>query len=111
MIAILYNLLVSTALAANPINFLNLPERQIDTQAGFGLVDFVNRIIEILLSLAYPLAFASIVYSAYVLISSNGNPDAFTKVKKNILYMVTGLFLIIFSVFGIRFLAGLLRLA
>ena len=111
MMSRLYDVLVTKALAANPINFLNLPERAVDTRAGFGLVDFVNRIIEILLSLAYPLAFASIVYSAYVLITSNGNPDAFTKLKKNLTYLITGLFLIVFSVFGIRFLAGLFGLS
>jgi membrane glycosyltransferase len=110
MISSILDAVVQRAYAANPINFLDLPQRQINNTPLVGLVDFINRIIEILLSLAYPLAFAAIVYSSFILITSNGNPDAFTKVKKNLTYLVTGLFLIVFSVVAIRFISSLFGL-
>ena len=106
----LFEPFVERANAANPINFIDIPSRAIETSATFGVIDFANRIIEFLLSVAYPLAFAAIIYISYLLITSGGNPDAYGKVKKNITYLVTGLFLIVFAVIGIRFLAGFLVL-
>ena len=54
--------------------------------------------LKYLTALAYPLAFAAILYTAYLLIMSGGKPDGFATVKKNIVFVTTGLFLIIFAV-------------
>lgn len=56
-----------------------------------------NRIVQTLEAVAYPLAIAGIVYSAYVLITSVGNPDALKTAKKNIMYILTGVFLVVFA--------------
>ena len=107
MIALVLRFLfIQTVHAAN---FVNVPDEKIDPSAGTGVIQFVNRIIDIMLSIAYPLAFFSVLYSAYLLITSAGNPDAYAKTKKNVTYLITGVFLIVFAVVGVRFITGLIK--
>ncbi|MBU6388972.1 hypothetical protein KGQ71_00475 [Patescibacteria group bacterium] len=63
-----------------------------------SIADIANRILNVLLVFAYPLAFLALLYSAYLLITSAGKSDAYTKVKKNILYLSIGIFVIAMAV-------------
>ena len=69
---------------------------------------FVNKIGDFLLVLAYPAALIGLAYTAYILITSIGKPEAITTAKKNITYIVTGIFIIYFSQYIIQFIRGLL---
>lgn len=72
--------------------------------------DIANGILSLLTSLAYPLAFLALLYTAYILVSSLGKPEAYTTAKKNITYVVIGIFLIVFAVAMVRFVTGLFSL-
>ena len=63
----------------------------------------VNHILNGLLAVGYPLAFLSMVVSAYLLISSQGKPDAYTKARKNLTYLCIGIFLIVAATALVRF--------
>jgi hypothetical protein len=65
-----------------------------------------TRIYHILTNLAYPLAFVGIIYSAYLLLTSMGSPEAYAKTKKNIIYITTGIALIVFTAILFRFVQG-----
>lgn len=75
----------------------------IDTSAGQGVQALFDRILRLLLVVAYPLAFFSLVYSAYLLITSTGKVEAYTTVRKNVGYLLIGSLIIIFSVYIVRF--------
>jgi hypothetical protein len=74
-----------------------VPQGAITSDAKNGVTELASRLLNDLLFLAYPLSFAAVVYSAYLLISSAGNPDAWTKAKKNITNLVIGIFFIVFA--------------
>lgn len=95
-------LFTEKAYAANEL--LNLPTGRLTEGAGTGAAAVANRIVDVLTFLIYPLAFASLVYSAYLLLSSAGNPDAWGKAKKNVTYIVTGVFLAVFAAIFVSFL-------
>lgn len=61
------------------------------------LPNFAERIYHILTQLAYPLAFAAIIYTAYILLTSLGKPEGYERAKKNLIYLVTGIGLIVFT--------------
>ena len=100
--------MIDQVFAASNAALVELPSQKINTAAGGGIIDLVNRIIDLMISLAYPLAFFAILFIAYTLITSAGNPDAYVKSKKYIGYLVVGIFLIVFAVLGVRFVVGLL---
>lgn len=75
----------------------------LNTDAGTGIQALANRILQIIIVFAYPLAFIAIVYSAYQLITSMGKPDAYASAKKNITYVFIGIFLVIFAGIIVRF--------
>lgn len=60
--------------------------------------ELFQRALQFLTALAYPLAFLAILYTAFLLIMAGGKPDGYAAVKKNIVYITIGLFLIIFAV-------------
>lgn len=81
----------------------------ITTDPGTGIVDLLTRITSLLLAFAFPLAFIGLVFSAWKLISSAGNPAAVVTAKKNIAYLAVGIIVLtlglyvvklIYSVFG-----------
>jgi len=57
-----------------------------------------NHIAEILISLAIPLAVVGVFWTAYTLLSSQGDPAAFAKAKKNATNIIIGALLILFAV-------------
>ncbi len=69
--------------------------------------DLFNKLLDILVRLAYPLAFIALLYTAYILITSAGKPEAYVTAKKNITYLVIGIFLILFAVIFVRFVTRL----
>lgn len=106
MSAFLFKLLsIATAHAADK-SILNLPTGALDPGAGTGVDALVARILDTLLAFGYPLAFISILVSSYVLISGSGKPDAYTKVRKNLLYLCTGTILIVFATIIVRFVVN-----
>jgi hypothetical protein len=74
-----------------------------DCDPGVPLAFFINRIINILLASAYPIAFAGILYSAWILVRDSSDPAAYGKVKKNISYLAGGFLIILVGLYGIRF--------
>ena len=91
-------------------DLITLPSGSLSTNPGEGVIAIVNRIIDLLLAVAYPLAFAAIIYSAYLLITSAGNPEAYVKTKKNVMYLITGMFLIVFAIIGVKFITSIVKL-
>jgi len=87
--------LVGTALA-NEVSSTNqaLGNNTISTSQIASASDLANRVLSILTFLAFPLTLAGIIYTAYLLLTSQGNPDAWTKAKKNISYILIGFVLI-----------------
>lgn len=86
-----------------------LSGQQLNTDAGTGVQDLLNRIVNLMLALAFPLAFIGIVFSAWKLISSAGNAAALATAKKNIIYITIGIAVltlglvvikVIYNVFG-----------
>jgi len=69
-------------------------------------VTIANQIASILTSLVIPIAVAGIIYSAYILISSQGNPDAYKVVKKNVTFLLGGIAIILFATYIFNFVAG-----
>jgi len=68
-----------------------------------------NHAADILTALVIPLAVAGVVYSAYILITSQGNPDAYKKVKQNMLYLLGGIALILLTAQIFNFVASFFR--
>ena len=77
--------------------------------SGHNLSLLANRIVDILLAIAFPLAFAAIVYSSYLLITSAGKPEAVQAARKNLTYLVTGIVVIVFGLFVVRFIITLFQ--
>ena len=98
--------LVGTARAANPI--ISIPSKTVNSAANAGPADLASRIVDILSALAYPLAFAGIIYTAYILVTASGSPDGWTKAKKNLSYILTGFFLIFGAVMFVRLLRNVI---
>lgn len=67
----------------------------------------LNLVLSQLVSFAYPLGFICLLYCAYILITSAGKPEAYTKAKQNVTYLAIGIFLIVFAVVFLRFVTGL----
>jgi len=79
--------------------FLDFRFGHVDTGSVNALpTNLANHILDFLTRVAYPLAFLGILYCAYLLLTSMGSADAWTKAKKNITYIMTGILLILFAV-------------
>lgn len=79
-----------------PVTF-TIPAGRLPNSADEILPALLNRIGDLIQHLAYPVALIGLVYTAYILITSIGNPEAITKAKKNITYIATGILIIYFS--------------
>jgi heme/copper-type cytochrome/quinol oxidase subunit 2 len=66
-----------------------------DPNAAAG--EFLNHIVDILLMLAIPLAIIAVAFAAYSLIRSQGKPEGYANAKKYLIYVVIGIFLIVFA--------------
>jgi Na+-driven multidrug efflux pump len=66
-----------------------------DPNAAAG--EFLNQIVDILLVLAIPLAILSVTYAAFSLIRSQGKPEGYANAKKYLIYVVIGIFFIVFA--------------
>ena len=96
---------VSTAHAQGlPALNLQVPSASPDNSAATGIPVLLNRILNLLIAIAWPLAFAGLVYSAYTLLTSAGQVEAYSTVKKNIGFIVTGIVVIISGLYVIRFI-------
>ncbi len=73
-----------------------IPDNLSATDAADIPFKVADRIVSTLITISYPLAFLALLFCAYLLISSAGNPDAYAKVKKNVMNVVIGVFLIVF---------------
>ena len=99
--------LIGTAHAAASNNLNDLPT--VNVLNGSPTPDSIaNNFASFLLWLAWPLGSIAIFYTAYLLVTSGGKPDAMEKGKKNLIYLVSGLALIIFAVVILRVVLGFL---
>ncbi len=90
---------------------INLPaDNTLSTEPNQAVGDLFNRLSEFLIALAFPLAIAAIIYSAYMLLTSQGKPEAYEKTKKNILYLIIGMFFMIFSSIMVKVVYNFLSL-
>jgi len=80
--------------------------------SGFGCIplnlsEFISRyILGTGIGLAGGIAMLCIMYSAFRMQTSQGNPEAIKKAQENLTSCITGLILIIFSVLILRIIAG-----
>jgi|GEM_PF-6884246 len=88
--------LTEIARAANDISLSKAPALS-SGDANANVAAFLNRIASLLLAVAIPLAVIGVIYAAVALIQSAGKPDAYTKAKKILLYVGTGIFLLVFA--------------
>ena len=71
------------------------------------LPSFINKnLFGIFLSLAGILTLLCIIYSAFILQTSSGNPERIKKARQYLTSCITGLLLIIFSIFILRVIGG-----
>lgn len=85
------------------------PDLTRPTDANSAASALANRVIDILLVVTVPLLIVAVVWSAFNLFKVTGKPDDIAQVKKNLWYLVIGLFLIIFAVPLIRSFYGFFR--
>lgn len=79
--------------------------------ASANVANFFNRIAEILLVVALPLAaFGLLYFIAAGLIQGGGKPEAWASAKKNFMYIVIGIFIIVFAVVLVRLVTNLFKL-
>jgi hypothetical protein len=103
--------LFEKAYAADPIG--SVPSGLITKgggENGFTVETLANNILDLLIWAAYPLAFLAFVYTSYLLIISMGKPEAYATAKKHILWVITGIFLIIFANIILGFIMGLFNI-
>lgn len=71
------------------------------------LPSFINKnLFGIFLSFAGVLTLLCIIYSAFILQTSSGNPERIKKARQNLTSCITGLLVIIFSIFILRVIGG-----
>ncbi len=76
--------------------FLNLPTGSLGSAGDpNGILPTVaNRLANILIAVALPLAVIGILYSAFQLLTKSGDADAFKHAKQNVGYIATGIVVI-----------------
>jgi hypothetical protein len=94
-------LFIQIAHADNDLNLPAAPDLS-GSNVNQNVALFLNRVAEILLVLAIPLAIMGIIFTASTLIQAAGKPDGYVKAKKMLLYIVTGIFIIVFAAVFIR---------
>jgi Type IV secretion system pilin len=57
-----------------------------------------NHIVNLMLAFVVPIAVVAIFWSAWILLTSQGDPAVYAKVKKNVINIVLGAMLIVFAV-------------
>lgn len=55
-----------------------------------NLPDFIKEIIKIVLIVGVPLLVLAIIYSGFLFVKAQGNPESLTKAKNSLLYTVIG---------------------
>lgn len=71
------------------------------------LPSFINKnLFGIFLSFAGVLTLLCIIYSAFILQTSSGNPERIKKARQNLTSCISGLLVIIFSIFILRIIGG-----
>lgn len=104
--------LVTTITGLEVVRAAETSASQIFTIPSGNITTFpllANRILDLLTAIAYPLAFLSLVYSAYLLITAGGKPEAWTTTKKNLLNLCIGVFLISFASIFVRLVVNLFK--
>lgn len=77
--------------------------------ANSAIAALFNRIAEILLVVAIPLALVGIIFAAISLIQAAGNPEGYKQVKKTIMMILTGFVFIALAAVIVRFLVSLFQ--
>ena len=105
MIAVLSDLLVTRVMAANPIklNLGNLPIANGDS----GLASVMNNVIGLIFGFLGLMAFIGVVYSGIMMITAGGDASKFAAGKKNLLWSVIGVAVVVLALAIIRLTLGL----
>jgi hypothetical protein len=104
------NFLIETAVAATPTPGLLGGAGAINsTNANVAAGAFLNRIADLLLAIALPLAILAVVFAAYSLIKSQGKPDGYANAKKYLIYVASGIFFIVFARILVTTIYNLIR--
>ncbi len=65
--------------------------------ANANAAAILNRILDILIAIAWPLGLIGLIFIAFQMVLANGKPDAMVKLKKYMVYLVVGIALIVGS--------------
>lgn len=60
-----------------------------------GIADFVALVLKVMVMVALPVISFFIVYSGFLFISAQGNPEGLSKAKTNLMYVIIGAALIL----------------
>jgi hypothetical protein len=87
---------------ANLFDINNAVGSPVSTDPGTGVQVLLERVVNLMLDVAIPLAFIGIVYTAWQVITSAGKPDAYGAARKNIAYIATGIFILTLGLWGVK---------
>lgn len=55
-----------------------------------NLPDFIKKVIEIVLIVGVPIIVLALIYTGFLFVKAQGNPEEITKAKNNLLYVIIG---------------------
>ena len=93
-------------MAINLFDFTSLTT-PVSYTADNAVQQVLNKIVGLLLLFAYPLAFIGLVYTAWQLITSIGDPNAYTKARQNIITITIGIAILTLGLFVVHFIYSL----
>ncbi|MDO8649932.1 MAG: hypothetical protein Q7K33_01315 [Candidatus Berkelbacteria bacterium] len=106
MIIKLFNLTIGRALAAEDSIKLDLNNiKTIDLSGGAGLQGSVTSLIFAFLAAT---AFIGIIYSGVMMITAGGDATKFAAGKKNLIWSIIGIIVVVLSYFIIKFMYSLI---
>ena len=93
-------------MAINLFDFTSLTA-PVSYTADNAVQQVLNKVVGLLLFLAYPIAFIGLVYTAWQLITSIGDPSAYTKARQNIITITIGIAILTLGLFVVKFIYSL----
>lgn len=84
--------------AAAYASFVHIAHAETQLQNPLGvssISDFVALVLKVMVMVALPIISFFIVYSGFLFISAQGNPEQLSKAKTNLMYVVIGAILIL----------------
>ena len=106
MISALLDLVTGRALAAPDAIKLKLPDDLIGTNVD-NFDSFAATVIGLIFAFLAAMAFGGILYSAVMMITAGGDAAKFAAGRKNLLWSIIGIIIVVLSYFIVIFIAKL----